>query len=337
MINLLDCTLRDGANIVGKGFSYEETVLILDGLVNSGIRAIEFGNCLGIGAYNADNAIAPLTDSEYLRLARDYAGRAELGMFLMWKNGTKDVIQQAKNGGLSFLRVGANAGNGNAACAAVRGVKDAGLYCRYALMKAYVLSPQELADEALLLYNNGVDELIVMDSAGTMLPNEVYTYVSALCKRVPCPVGFHGHNNLGLSLGNAVAAYSAGATVIDTGLMGMARSAGNCATELVTAVFKRMGLLPEINFYYLLDFIETKLMPAMTKYNYYPPILPKDIVLGYSGCHSSFEKLFWEVANQYQVPLYPLIEEVSKKDKLAPSREFIEQTARSMTGSVKNS
>ena len=74
-------------------------------------------------------------------------------------------------------------------------------------MKAYVLPPDALADEARRLEDMGLDFITIMDSAGTMSPDEVKAYVSRMVRRVSIPVGFHGHNNLGLSVANAVAAY----------------------------------------------------------------------------------------------------------------------------------
>lgn len=69
------------------------------------------------------------------------------------------------------------------------------------------------------------------------------------------PVGFHGHSNLGLSQANALAAVAAGADEIDCGLLGMARSAGNCATELAAVTLKKEGYLPEVDIYKLLDYL----------------------------------------------------------------------------------
>lgn len=43
-VKLMDCTLRDGANVVGKGFSAQLTDLMLDGLTACRIPIIEFGN-----------------------------------------------------------------------------------------------------------------------------------------------------------------------------------------------------------------------------------------------------------------------------------------------------
>lgn len=59
-MRLFDCTLRDGANVVGNGFSKELTVSMVQALLSCGINQIELGNAKGIGAYE-DGAVAPLT------------------------------------------------------------------------------------------------------------------------------------------------------------------------------------------------------------------------------------------------------------------------------------
>ena len=246
-MRLLDCTLRDGANVVGKGFSAELTEIMLRGLTANGVKVIEYGNCLGLGAYDLANSVAPLTDEQYLDLAAPFVDKGEIGMFLGAANARKDKIAQAASKGLRFLRVGANAGDGEAGAKAVDLVKEAGLDCHYSLMKAYVLSADELAAESAMLAGHGLDEITIMDSSGTMAPDQVSEYVAALVKAVDIPVGFHGHNNLGLSAANALAAMDAGAQVLDCGLLGMARSAGNLATEIIVGVMQRKGLLPEID------------------------------------------------------------------------------------------
>lgn len=146
--------------------------------------------------------------------------------------------------------------------------------------------------------------------------------------QVSIPVAFHGHNNLGLSVANAMAARKAGAQILDCGLMGMARSAGNCPTELAAAVFEREQVLEGVDVMKLLHFIDEELEPAMLEYGYHAPVKPLDLVYGVSGCHSSFEKLFRDVAEEMKVDLYRLIIEVSKINQKNPSRELIEQTAK---------
>ena len=324
---VMDCTLRDGANVVGKGFDARLTKMMIEGMIAAGITTIEMGNCLGLGAYEANGSIAPCTDEEYLQLIQPYLSQAEIGMFLGYKNATQPNVDLAARYGLKFLRIGANAGDGAGACEGIRRVKAAGMKCRYSLMKAYVLSPKELAEEAKMLADCGLDEITIMDSAGTMMPHETEAYTKELVAAVDIPVAFHGHNNLGLSVANAIAAAEAGATVFDCGLLGMARSAGNCATALLVATFQRLGYFKDIDLYKLLAFLDGELIPAMEEYNYHVAVKPFDLILGLAGCHSSFTKRFQNIADEMGVPLYQLIVEVSKRDQKAPSEELIRQIA----------
>ena len=262
-MNLFDNTMRDGGNVVGHGFSVQLTKSMIEGLLKSGIQDIEMGNCKGLGAYQLLGAVNAPSDEEYLDALGSYFSRGRIGMFMLAKCAEKEHVRKAAEAGLHFIRVGANAGDGESSVEAIRMVKDAGLVCRYSLMKAYVSSPEELAEEARMLARAGVDKITIMDSAGTMYPKDAAEYVATLKKKVSIPVGFHGHSNLGLSQANALAAVAAGADEIDCGLLGMARSAGNCATELAAVTLKKEGYLPEVDVYQLLDYLEKELIPAM--------------------------------------------------------------------------
>ncbi len=325
-VKLMDCTLRDGANVVGKGFSIELTRSMIEALLKSNIRTIELGNAHGMGANNGFE----ISDEDYLKAVQPYTGNADLGMFLQAQFYSEDIVALASSYSLNFLRVGNSAGDGKKSLEAVKKVKAKGMVCRYALMKAYIVPPEELAREAKLLADNGVDEVTIMDSAGTMLPDQVARYVSALVKSVSIPVAFHGHNNLGLATANALRAADAGARVLDCGIMGMARSAGNCATEVVAATLQRRGQAKDVDLYSLLDYIDGELMPTMRQYGYAPAITPEDLIYGLSGCHSSFEPRFRAVAEKTGIPLYRLIVEVSAVDQKAPTVELIESVAQKL-------
>lgn len=329
-MKILDCTLRDGANVVGNGFSRELTDSMLKGMLQNGITAIEFGNAKGMGAYEKVASVAPLTDLEYLQLAQQYADRGELGMFMLAKCAAPEYTQMAADYGMRFMRVGNNAGDGVQSLAAVKAVKDAGLYCRYSLMKAYISTPEQLAEESAMLEREGVDCITIMDSAGTMTPKDAAEYTAAMKQTVSIPVGFHGHNNLGLSQANALAAMESGADELDSGLLGMARSAGNCSTELLVAVLQQQGIDTGVDFYGLLQYLDEELIPAMAQHQYKPAVTPVDLVLGMSGCHSTFLGLFKSIADQYGVSLYQLITSVSKLDRKAPSKELIERIAETL-------
>ena len=331
MVKLMDCTLRDGANVVGKGFSAEITELVLDGLTACRVPVIELGNAGGIGAYEVAGFTAAETDETYLAIAKKYLDRgSDLGMFLNAKRYREKSVAQAKDGGLAFLRVGADAGDAAISAPVVEAVKKAGLQAYYSLMKAYLLSADELAEEGKRLEAAGLDEITIMDSAGTMLPDQVAEYTRKLKAAVKIPVAFHCHNNLGLSAANALAAYQNGADILDCGLMGMARSAGNLPTEVCVGMMQRLGEMRDVDLYGMLDFIDSRLLPAMEKHHYRAAIPPLDLVLGISGCHSSFVKKFRAVAEEKQVNLYRLIVEVSAVNRKNPSDELIAEVADSL-------
>ena len=65
-MELFDCTLRDGGNVLGNGFPADLTELMLKGLVDCGVRYIEYGNANGIGAGEEQGKVAPLTDAQYM-------------------------------------------------------------------------------------------------------------------------------------------------------------------------------------------------------------------------------------------------------------------------------
>lgn len=330
-VTLMDCTLRDGANVVGKGFSAEITEMVLDGLTASRVPVIEFGNAGGIGAYEVAGFTNALTDQEYLDIAKKYLNRgSKLGMFLNAKRYREKNVDLAKENGLSFLRVGADAGDADLSVQAIRDIKKHGIQAFYSAMKAYLLTPDQLAEEAKKLEAAGLDEFTIMDSAGTMLPDQVAEYTEKLCRAVSIPIAFHCHNNLGLSAANAMAAYQNGAAILDCGLMGMARSAGNLATEICVAMMQRCGQMKDIDLFGMLDFIDTRLQPAMEKHDYHNPVTPLDLTLGLSGCHSSFVKTFKKVAEEEHVNLFRLITEVSAANQKNPSEDLMRETAKKM-------
>jgi len=327
-MQLFDCTLRDGANVLGNGFTKDLTLMMLKGLLDNGITSIEYGNALGIGAYEADGKTAPLTDLEYLELAQPFLAKGDIGMFIGVKNTSEKNIALAASKGMKFLRVGANAGDANTAKEGISLIRKYRIFPRYALMKGYILSAKKLAQEAKKLEDWGVGAVSIMDSAGTMTPDQTADYIEEMAKTISIPVSFHGHNNLGLSVANAIMAEQHGAKELDCGLLGMARSAGNLPTEIAAGLFQRNRKLKKINFLGLLDFIDTTLAPAMAKHGYKAAVSPEDLILGIAGCHSNFLGIFREVAKAEKVNQYQLIMEVSKKNRKNPSKEEITKAAK---------
>ena len=72
----------------------------------------------------------------------------------------------------------------------------------------------------------GVHRVGVADTVGIGTPRQIYDLVSELRRRVKADIEFHGHNDTGCAIANAYSALEAGATHIDTSVMGIGERNG---------------------------------------------------------------------------------------------------------------
>ncbi len=72
----------------------------------------------------------------------------------------------------------------------------------------------------------GIDRVGVADTVGIGNPRQIYQLISELRSRVKADIEFHGHNDTGCAIANAYAALEAGATHIDTSVLGIGERNG---------------------------------------------------------------------------------------------------------------
>lgn len=72
----------------------------------------------------------------------------------------------------------------------------------------------------------GVHRVGVADTVGIGTPRQIYDLVSELRRRVKADIEFHGHNDTGCAIANAFSALEAGATHIDTSVLGIGERNG---------------------------------------------------------------------------------------------------------------
>lgn len=321
-MEILDCTLRDGGHALKEPFSTDAAATIIEGLLHSGVKVIEFGKPSGIGSPKKG-----VTDEAYLQAALPYAGQGELGMFCSPKFFGEKELEIACQYRLGFLRVGTNAPSVEPSESVITKARKAGIKIRFSLMQAHLIPPRALAENARKVAGYGAQSITIMDSTGTMMPSQVKEYVEALVKAVDVPVGFHGHNNLGFSVANALAALDSGASSIDGAIGGLARSAGNAPTEMLCAVLEKLGRPTGIDWYRLLDFIDQKFSAMIPDLKGIPPI---DIIFGYAGFHSRNLATAQTVARSEGVNLYRLIVEVSRYGEPNPDEALFKKAAHAL-------
>ncbi len=72
----------------------------------------------------------------------------------------------------------------------------------------------------------GVNRVGVADTVGVGTPRQIQEIVSTLRQYISCDIEFHGHNDSGCAIANAHAALEAGATHIDTSILGIGERNG---------------------------------------------------------------------------------------------------------------
>lgn len=326
--DIIDATLRDGSNAVNFQFTAEETSGIVGGLSKSGIKWIEVGHGLGLGASARSGKVAKETDETYITTARSAAKDAKIGCFFIQNIGTCDDIKAARNWGLDFLRIGPNACIDEIieAGAFIEYAKAQGLIVHCCVRKSYAVTPDELARQAQILEKAGADNIIVMDSAGNLMPNQVREYITAIKDKFRgasgIKVGFHAHDNMGLATACTLAAIEAGADTVDTCLKGLGRSAGNTPTEYLVAALIRLGMVKG-DLYALQD-----LGDRWIGQRAYETLDSISLIFGMSGFHSAFYGMVREAAERYQIDPRIIVTEICKVDKIAPTAALVNEIAK---------
>ena len=320
---ILDTTLRDGSYAIDFQFSTTDTALIASALESAGIGLIEVAHGLGVGAARAGRGNQADTDEAYMRAAVNALHAARAGVFFIPDIGCEDDMRLAADCGIGFVRIGTNITELPAAEPYAALAKSLGLTISCNLMKSYALAPEEFAGRAAMAEGLGADIVCLVDSAGTMLPEDVRRYIEAARAFSTVTLGFHGHDNLSLAVANTLAAYEAGATVLDTSLQGIGRSEGNAVTEVLVAILQKRGLLENTDLNGLLDVAEAFIRPMM----HHRRRSGIGITAGRARFHSSFLGKAMQAAARHGVDVREVMVRAGALDPVNASEETLEQIA----------
>lgn len=331
MIEILECTLRDGSYPIAYQFTAEDTAVIAAGLEQAGFRRIEIGHGLGLGASRPDIGMAAATDEEYLAAAAGVLKEAKFGAFFIPGIGDESHLELAVKYGMNFVRIGTDVTETEKAERFIKRGKDLGMEVSANPMKSYAVPLDEFVRRAVQLDEWGADIVAIVDSAGGMLPDGVAETVRRLKENVGAAIGFHGHHNLQLAIANVLAAIEAGATIVDTSLRGLGRSSGNAQTEVLVMILEKLGLNPGIDVLRTMDLGDRLIAPIARGRG----VDSVEITTGFAGFHSGFMKLLLSASQRTGVDLRELIIEVSKVEQVKVTAQIADRVADRLAGSAK--
>ncbi|MFC4113500.1 4-hydroxy-2-oxovalerate aldolase [Nonomuraea zeae] len=320
MITLVDTSLRDGMSSVSHQFTPEQVGAVAGGLDRAGVRVIEVAHGIGIGASSIQYGFAAATDVEYVRAAVAAVDRADIAVLYVPGISTLPALDAVRDAGASTVRVATHCTEADCAEQPIRHARDHGMRVMSFLMMSHKLEPAALAEQAAKLDSYGAQVIYVVDSAGALVPGSAGARVAALRDAVQADIGFHAHNNLGVGIGNALAAVENGATYIDGSLRGLGASAGNAQTEALAAALERAGHHPGVDVLALIEVAEHVIAPLMTE----PQIIDETaLLLGYAGLYSTFFHPAKRAAGKYGLPVRELLLELGRREVIGGQEDMI--------------
>ncbi len=323
MVEILDCTLRDGSYAIDFGFTSKQTGDLARELTDLQFPYIEVGHGVGIGASRAGYGVAACDDRTYALNSCGF-----WGMFCIpGIADLKDLVDIASNG-MRFVRIGCNIDRVDDGLMFIERARNLGVYVFSNLMKSYAMPHDCFANEAKKCVDAGAQCIYIVDSAGSMLPGDITKYYESLKSLCPdVKVGFHGHNNVGMAVANALHCVNLGFDVVDCTLQGIGRSGGNVSTEQFLAALMLSGRVVSHDLVAVSRVGDAFIRPLLRNKG----LSPLDVMAGVTGFHSSYMRRLLEVARRNRVDPLRLMAAVALEDKINSPEDVMERNAQGLS------
>ncbi|MFI6577850.1 4-hydroxy-2-oxovalerate aldolase [Nocardiopsis sp. NPDC050513] len=305
-VRVVDTTLRDGSHAMAHRFTeaqVRDTVRALDA---AGLEWIEVSHGDGIGGSSFNYGFSGTDEMTLISAAAEEARDARIAVLLVPGIGTVDDLKRAHDAGARMVRVATHCTEADISPQYFAAARELGMETVGFLMMAHRVGPKDLARQARIMVDAGCECPYVTDSAGALLMHEALERFEALVDEVgdEAWVGYHGHQNLSMGVANSVLARDAGVRYFDGSLCALGAGSGNSPTEVLAAVFDRLGVGTGLDVPALLAAAEEVVRPYLPRW---PKMDRNAIVQGWAGVYSSFLLHAERAAERYGVPAHEIL------------------------------
>lgn len=330
-ITITDTTLRDGNHSVRHQYSKEDAAAIAAALDRAGVDIIEVGHGDGLTGSSINYGFGKENDFDIVSACAAAVKTAKIAVLTLPGIATVPDLKRARDCGASVLRVATHVTEADVSHEHIHAGKEMGFMVVGFLMMAHMASVDTIVEQAKKMESYGADVIYVTDSSGAMLPADVAAKVAALRKTLNVPIGSHSHNNLGLAIGNSLAAAENGATYIDGSLGGLGAGAGNTATEMLVAVLDKAGYEKNASLYPMIDAAVDVLNPIVQKYGVKQASIQDPMLLGYAGVYSSFMLHAKKASERFGVDYRDIIVEAGNRGAVGGQEDWLYDIAKKLS------
>lgn len=331
-ITISDPTLRDGNHAIGHQITAEMIRRYCEAVDAAGVPIVEVGHGNGLGASSLQLGESACSDQEMLAAARGALKRSKLGVHIIPGFATIDRdLAPALDAGVDIVRVASHVTEADLCERHIRYVKDHGRTAYGVLMMSHMIGLQGLGGQARKLADYGADAVILMDSAGIYKPIDVAERIGS--SQTACPIGFHGHNNLGLAVANSIEAVRCGATIIDGTARGFGAGAGNTPIEILVALLGEEQTGIDLAKLFAAVELADQLFPGGAVRTTPSPL---SICMAAAGLFSGFAKPIQRAAQRFGVPEIDIIAELGQRQVVAGQEDLIVEVAAALADRQKD-
>jgi 4-hydroxy 2-oxovalerate aldolase len=324
---IYDVTLRDGNHALRHQLTSKFVTEYCGLAEESSVWAVEVGHGNGLGASSYLVGKSFDSDFELLTAARAALVNKKLVVHAIPGFATiKRDLAPAIECGVDVFRIATHATEADTSEKHIEYLASKNLTVHGVLMMSHMNTIEGLVDQALLMQKYGASGVIIMDSSGHFVPNEVYERVDAIRNKVSIEVGFHAHNNLGVAVSNAVIAEKSGASIIDGASMGLGAGAGNAQLENIIAVSgkERHADISMGTFLRMSSLVESS----------YPNNLPRttssSIQSGLAGVFSGYAPQVQSLSEELGIEVGLLWQEMANRKLVAGQESMIREIAQDL-------